>query len=131
MDIATILGLILGFGLILASIAMGGGGLGPFIDIPSGMIVFGGAFAASLINFPLKSVFGSFAVVLKCFLFKLPSPQETIGQFKKFAEVVRKDGLLALEDQAAEIKDDYMKRGLESLISGVPASCFAGTEARV
>ena len=127
MDIATIIGLILGFGLLLASIAMGGGGLGPFIDIPSMMIVFGGAIAASLINFPLKSNFGAFGVILKCFLFKLASPQETIAQFKTFAEVVRKDGLLALEDQAAEIKDDYMKRGLESLISGVPAEDVART----
>ncbi|MCA9136742.1 MAG: MotA/TolQ/ExbB proton channel family protein [Planctomycetales bacterium] len=127
MDIATILGLILGFGLILASIAMGGGGLGPFVDPPSIMIVFGGAAAASLINFPLKTNLGSFTVVLKCFLFKLPSPNETIAQFKKFAEVVRKDGLLALEDQASAIKDDFMKRGLESLISGVPAEDVART----
>ncbi len=119
MDIATIIGLLLGFGLILASIAMGGSGLGPFIDVPSGMIVFGGALAASLINFPLKKVLGTFAVVMKCFLFKLPDAVETIQQFKTFAEVVRKDGLLALEDQAAEVKDDFMKRGIESLISGV------------
>jgi chemotaxis protein MotA len=125
MDIATIIGLILGSGLILVSIALGGGGLGPFIDVPSMMIVFGGSIAASLINFPLKSVFGSFGVVLKCFLFKMPNPLETIQQFKAFAEVVRRDGLLALEDQAAEISDDYMRRGLESLISGVPAEDVA------
>ena len=118
MDIATILGLLLGFGLILTSIAMGGGGLGPFIDIPSGMIVFGGAAAASLINFSLKDNLGAFGVVLKCFLFKLPNPLDTIKQFKEFAEVARKDGLLALEDKAADIKDDFMKRGVESLISG-------------
>ncbi|MCC9602007.1 MotA/TolQ/ExbB proton channel family protein [Stieleria sp. JC731] len=125
MDIATIIGLIMGAGLILASIAMGGGGLGPFIDIPSGMIVFGGAIAASLINFPLKMNLGAFSVILKTFLFKLPSPQDTIAQFKKFAEVVRKDGLLALEDQASQVTDDYMKRGLESLISGVAAEDVA------
>ena len=119
MDIATIIGLVLGFGLILTSIAMGGSGIGPFIDVPSGMIVFGGAIAASLINFPLKSVLGTFGVILKCFLFKLPDPKSTIDQFKSFAEIVRKDGLLALEDKAEEIKDDFMKRGIESLISGV------------
>lgn len=127
MDIATIIGLILGFGLILVSIALGGGGLAPFFDVPSMMIVFGGAIAASLINFPLKSVLGAFSVVLKCFLFKLPNPLETVQQFKKFAEVVRKDGLLALEDQAGDIKDEYMRRGLESLISGVPAEDVART----
>ena len=118
MDIATVIGLILGFGLILVSIAMGGGGLGPFIDLPSIMIVFGGAFAAALINFPLKSVLGSFSVILKCFLFKLPDGMQTVQQFKAFAETVRRDGLLSLESKAAEIQDDFMRRGVESLVSG-------------
>ncbi|QDT11165.1 Chemotaxis protein PomA [Planctomycetes bacterium K23_9] len=122
MDIATIIGLILGFGLILVSIMMGSGGLMPFVDIPSGMIVFGGATAATFINFPLKSVFGTFGVVLKCFLFKLPAPAETIAQFKAFAEVVRKDGLLALEEKAADVSDDFMRRGLESLVGGSSAT---------
>lgn len=121
MDIATIIGLVLGFGLILVSIAMGTGGLLPFIDIPSVMIVFGGAIAASLINFPLKNVLGTFNVLMKCFLFKLPDATETIRQFKSFAEIVRKDGLLALEEKAAAIKDDFMRRGVESLIGGASA----------
>ena len=118
MDIATIIGLILGSGLILTSIAMGGGGLEPFIDIPSMMIVFGGAVAASLINFPLRNNLGAFGVVLKCFLYKLPNTMDTIAQFKEFAEVARKDGLLALENKIDDIKDDYMKRGIESLTGG-------------
>ncbi|MFN3191422.1 MAG: motility protein A [Aureliella sp.] len=118
MDIATIIGLILGFGLILASIAMGSGGLMPFIDIPSGMIVFGGAIAASFINFPLKSVLGSFGIIMKCFLFKLPDSKETIEQFKSYAEVARKDGLLALENQVENISDPFTRKGIESLISG-------------
>ena len=118
MDIATIIGLILGFGLILVSIAMGGGGLGPFIDVPSGMIVFGGAIAATLINFPLGSCLGSFAVILKCFLFKLPDTKGTIEQFKEFAQVARKDGLLALEGPAGDIQDDFTRRGIEALIGG-------------
>lgn len=97
---------------------MGGGGLAPFIDVPSMMIVFGGAFAASLINFPLKSVLGSFSVVLKCFLVKLPEASTIIREFKDLAQVARKDGLLALEQKTGDINDDFMKRGIESLIGG-------------
>lgn len=118
MDIATIVGLILGFGLILVSIAMGGGGLSPFIDVPSGMIVFGGATAASLINFPLKSCLGAFGVVMKCFLFKLPEPAAIIKEFKELAQIARKDGLLALEQKTEDITDGFMKRGVEALIGG-------------
>jgi chemotaxis protein MotA len=125
MDIATIIGLVLGFGLILTSIALGGGGLVPFIDAPSMMIVFGGTIAASLINFPLMSVLTSFKVILKCFLFKLPQPFDTIKEFRKFAEISRRDGLLALEEPVGEVKDDFMRGGLEALISGVPAADVA------
>ncbi|MEM7454271.1 MAG: motility protein A [Planctomycetota bacterium] len=120
MDIATILGLIVGFGLILASIAMGGGGLAPFIDVPSMMIVFGGAAAASFINFPLNQVLGSFAVILKCFLFKLPDQLKVIEDFKEYAAIARKDGLLALEGKISEVKDAFTRRAVEALISGTP-----------
>lgn len=127
MDIATIIGLILGFGLILASIAMGGGGLGPFIDTPSMMIVFGGSIAASLINFPLKTVLGSFGVILKCFMLKIPDPKSLIVEFKEMAQLARKDGLLALEQMAENIDDDFMKRGIESLIGGTPVEQLRDT----
>lgn len=118
MDITTIVGLILGFTLILVSIILGGDGLTPFIDVGSMMIVFGGAFAAILINFPLKNVLSSFSVTMKCFLFKLPDLQETMNQFKEMAAVAKKDGLLALESRLDDISDDFMKRGIESLIGG-------------
>jgi chemotaxis protein MotA len=119
MDIATIIGLLLGFGLIFTSIAMGGGeGLTAFVDVPSLMITVGGSFAALLINFPLKYCLSSMSVIKKCFLSKLPEPKAVISQFKNLAVVVRKDGMLALEKELDNIKDDFMKRGLEIVISG-------------
>ena len=120
MDIATVIGLVLGFGLIVTAIIMGGGGIGPFIDPASMMIVFGGALAASLINFPLRNVLGSFGVIMKCFLFKLPDPFFVITTLKELATIAKKDGLLALERKLEDIDDDFLKRGLESLIGGVP-----------
>lgn len=119
MDIATIVGLILGIGLVLGSIMMGGGGLGPFINIPSIMITIGGAIAAVLINFPLKSCLGVFSVVLKCFLYKLPTPADLIEQFKDLSAVVRRDGFMALEERLPEIDDQFMRRGLEMVVSGM------------
>lgn len=110
----------MGAGLILTSIAMGSGGLPPFIDVPSGMIVFGGAIAATFINFPMKTVLGSFGVIMKCFLFKLPEPSDVITEFKELAQIARKDGLLALEQKIGDISDDFMKRGIEQLIGGTP-----------
>ena len=119
MDIATVIGLLMGFGLILASIAMGGGeGLSAFIDVPSLMITVGGSFAALLINFPLNVCLTSLSVLKKCFLTKLPEPKAIIAQFKELAVIVRKDGMLALEKELENIDDEFMKRGLEIVISG-------------
>lgn len=119
MDIATIIGLMAGFGLIFASIAMGGGGgLSAFIDIPSMMITIGGSIAALFINFPMKVCFSSLSVIKKCFITKLPGQEELIAKFRNLAMVVRKDGLLALESELETIDDEFLKRGLEIVIGG-------------
>lgn len=117
MDIATIIGLLLGTGLVLGSIAIGGS-LVPFINIPSFMITIGGSFAALLINFPLKKVLGVFSIVRKCFMYPLPTTEEVIEQFMQFATLARRDGLLALENEMEEVNDDFLKRGLEMVVGG-------------
>ena len=75
---------------------------------------------ALLINFPFKNVIGVFGVVKNCFLVSLPSPQSVIDQFKQFATIVRKDGILALENNIEEVNDPFLKRGLEMVVSGLP-----------
>lgn len=118
MDLGTIIGLLVGIGLVLGSIMMGGGGLGPFINIPSAMITIGGSFAATMISFPLGAVLGVAGVVKNCFMQKLPKPPEVVASFKDLSTVARKDGLLALEGKIAEIEDDFLKRGLEMVVGG-------------
>ena len=120
MDIATVFGLILGISLVVASIFMGGGGLGPFINVPSLMITVGGSIAAILINFPLPKVLKVVGVIKNCFLSKLPAPSEEIKQFKEYANLVRKDGILALEQNLDTIKDQFKRRGIEMVIAGTP-----------
>ncbi|MCA9033775.1 MAG: MotA/TolQ/ExbB proton channel family protein [Planctomycetaceae bacterium] len=118
MDKATVIGLVLGVGLVLGSIAIGGGGLMPFVDVPSLMITVGGSIAAILINFPMGKVLSVFSVFKNCFLWSLPTPPEVIEQFKKFATTARRDGLLALENDMGEVDDTFLKRGLELVVGG-------------
>ncbi len=118
MDLATIIGLILGIGLIVGSIAMGSGGIGPFVNIPALMITVGGSFSALLINFQMKRVLSVFGVVKKCFTQKLPAATEIIEQFKEMSTMARKDGLLALESKVDEIQDEFLRRGLEIVVGG-------------
>lgn len=121
MDIATIVGLIMGIALVIGSIAIGGGGLGPFINVPSMMITIGGSIAAILINFPLANVISVFSVTRKCFTVALPSTTDVIERFRELATIARRDGLLALESQLESIKDPFLTRGLEMVIGGTSA----------
>ena len=65
MDIATIIGIVVSFGLMIWAILMGGP-LSLFIDTPSIAIVFGGTAGVALISFPLADVLGTIHYELLC-----------------------------------------------------------------
>jgi len=117
LDIATIVGLILGIGLVVGSILIGGS-LMPFVNVPSLMITVGGSISAILINFPLNKCLSLFGVLKNVFMYPLPTATECINQFKDFATVVRKDGILALEQSLESVDDKFLKRGTEMVIAG-------------
>lgn len=118
MDIATIIGVVLGLGLIVGSIVMKGP-LSAFIDIPSALIVIGGAVAAVLIAFPLGEVLKLFNVLLKTVMTKAPDPVEHVRGIVKLAEVARRDGILSLENQLQEGEyDPFLVQGLKMAIDG-------------
>ncbi|MEC7361029.1 MAG: flagellar motor protein PomA, partial [Pseudomonadota bacterium] len=64
MDIASLIGLLGAIGMILGAM-ISGGGIGPFIDVPSILIVFGGTFFAVMYTAPLPVFLGSFGVMAK------------------------------------------------------------------
>lgn len=117
MDLSTIIGLVLGVGLVVGSIMLGGS-LQPFFNVPSLMITIGGSFAALLMNFTARQVFGALFVIKKCFIVKLADPQDVIDQFGDLAAIARRDGLIALEPELEKIDDPFMIRGLEIVMGG-------------
>ena len=120
MDIATIVGLIAALGLIVASILVGGGSFASFFDIPSMLVVVGGAIAAALIAFPLKSFLGVFKVGLKCVLNKSEDVEQIIKEIVGLAEIARKDGILALEGKIEEIEHPFIKMAIQMAVDGSP-----------
>jgi chemotaxis protein MotA len=125
MDIATIVGIIAGMGLIGLSLQMSGGFAG-FIDVPSMMIVVGGTLAATLINFPLKQILSVMKVIQKLIKANEEDPLEIIKQFIQLAVVVRKEGHLALESEAQNVPHPFMKKGLLLVADGVDAEALHG-----
>ena len=119
MDIATIVGLILAFVLLVGSIAMGAG-IESFIDVPSIIIVIGGTFSAGLVSFPLRHFISLGKVVKKSFLFQGRSPVEEIDRMAEYATLARKEGLLALEERLEEVDDAFLVKGLRLVVDGFP-----------
>ncbi len=119
MDIATLIGLLAGFGLILGSILMKSN-LGAFIDIPSVMIVVGGTVASTLIMYPLPTVINSIKVVMKAFFSSIPNYKQTIEEIVRLAETARKEGLVSLEK--ASVDNDFLKKGCMLAADGTDPS---------
>jgi chemotaxis protein MotA len=114
MDLASLIGVIAGVGLVLASILMNSG-LDLFINIPSAMIVIGGTLAATLIAFPINEVMGLF---LRVFMVKKSDQYALIESMVGICNVARKGGVLAIESKLKEIDNDFLKKGLELTVDG-------------
>lgn len=117
MDLATILGIISGLFLVWSPIVTGGN-LETFIHIPSIMIVFGGATAATLVNFTLREVLGVIGVVRKAFAWQKTDDKEAVIKFIKLSQVARKEGILAIDRELHSIRDNFMRIGLELAVDG-------------
>jgi chemotaxis protein MotA len=117
MDLATIIGVVVAFGLVLTAIFLGGG-LGVFVDVPSLLIVVGGTIGAGLINFPLKTMLGAFKVAKHVMMFKSEDPTERIKQMVEFANKARREGALALEAELGNVQDKFMKDGVQLIVDG-------------
>ncbi len=117
MDIATIIGLVTAIGLVITAIQLGGS-LASFFDPVSILIVVGGTIGATLINYPLKEVLNTMSIGMKTFISKLPEPLGTIENLVELSQVVRKDGLLAMENSIGSIDDEFLKKALQMAIDG-------------
>jgi len=121
MDITTVVGMVMAFGLMLWSLMAGNGGLGLFVDVPSLVMVCGGTVAVTLVSFRGSDLKGLFKVMLRAVLFKMPSPGEEIERIISYANLARKEGLLALEAKLQEVEDGFFAKGIQLVIDGFSA----------
>lgn len=117
MDISTIIGIVSGVGCIIFAILLGSG-LSTFVDIPSMLIVIGGSFAATLINFPLPDVMKMVGAAMKILVSPSFDPTVPVPNMVEYAEKTRREGLLSLEDSVEAIEDTFLQSGLRLIIDG-------------
>ena len=117
MDIATIVGVVFGFIVIVGAIAVGGGA-GMFVDIPSMAITLGGMTCATLIHFSLPQFLGIFSIIKKTIFTKVPSQSELIQNMVNYAAINRRDGALALEQEIHKVSNIFFVKGLQMVVDG-------------
>ena len=121
MDFATIIGLVVGLGLMIFGIVTGDDGFAAlmnFLHGQSALITFGGAFGATLVSNSL----GDFVNGIKGLKMALRQTKhdqtEVIKKIIELSNVARKEGLLALEDAASDLDDAFMKKGIFLIVDG-------------
>ena len=121
MDIATIVGLLGAFGLIVSAID----DIGAFIDTPSMLIVVGGSIMVVMLRSSLGEFLGAVSVLGKTFKNKLDDQGKLIEQIVELATIARKDGMIALEGQ--EIANPFLAKAISMLVDGTDASVIKGS----
>jgi chemotaxis protein MotA len=120
-DITTLIGIAVAFGLVIISILIGGDG-GWFINYPSIMIVLGGTMGATLLSYPLSEVMSVFKVAKNVFLHRSQSPTDLIPLISGFAKKARQEGILSFESQLKDIEDPFLVKGIQMAIDGMESS---------
>ncbi len=129
MDLMSLIGWVLGFGLMFVGMILEKNELGQyaiklvninsFVDLTSIVIVIGGVIAALMISFPMK-VFGQLPKHFKIILFPTKyDPHKCIEELVNFAQEARVNGLLALEDKLNNTKDEFMRSSLMLVVDSV------------
>ncbi|MDP8221963.1 MAG: motility protein A [Candidatus Lernaella stagnicola] len=118
MDIATVIGIVVAFGLVLASLLMGAG-LAAYVDVRSVLIVIGGTFGVIFINWPLRVIFNIGGVIKNAFFAKPADLNALTARLVTYATKARKEGILALESATDGEEVEFLRKGIQMAVDGL------------
>jgi len=119
MEIATPLGIGIAFVAVLGSFVLEGGNPMAMLAPPSLILVFVGTLGICMASNRMADLGGIFKAFLRAMLpGKKVDTAATVSELMGYAEIARRDGLLALEEKAKGVTDPFLKRGLELVIDG-------------
>lgn len=118
MDLSSIIGIILGFGMLLAAYVLEHGMLSALLQPTAAMIVFGGTLGAVMTSFSMDDVKQAPKLFKIMFTEKKYEVNDLIGILCGFAEKARREGLLSLERETANIDDEFLRQGIQLVVDG-------------
>ena len=124
-DFATLIGLAGALWAVGTALASGEGGVQVFINTPSLMIVIAGSISVVLMKFGLVQFLGAVRVAFQAFFFRSQSPTKLIEHVMELANLVRREGMLALEE--VDIRNPFLKKGVEYLVDNIDPGIIKAT----
>ncbi|MCI8490621.1 MAG: motility protein A [Lachnospiraceae bacterium] len=126
MDIASLLGILLGMAMVIFGILSNKADLLGYVDVPSIIITIGGSVTGVLGSHKVSDFvkgFQSIALVMKE---EARDPGSVISNIINLANVARKEGLLALEEASNDIDDPFLKKGIMLVVDGTDPELVRG-----
>ncbi|MFC5502351.1 motility protein A [Lysinimonas soli] len=121
MDPATIIGLVLAFGSIGSMVVLEGSSVSSLL-LPAPMIlVFGATIAVGIASGTIPDMLRAAKALPRALRGRLAQPVTLIDQVVSIADRARKEGLLALEAEAQNVKDPFLKAALQNIADGMDA----------
>jgi chemotaxis protein MotA len=121
MDLATILGLFLAWGALLACLVLEGGNLKDLWNMPAFVLVVCGTIGATIIGSSMKTLQSLPSIMRNAWVSNKLDPTNVIDLMVNCARVARRDGVLALEQETAKIDNMFLRKGMELVIDGTPS----------
>lgn len=123
MDIATIIGILGGFGMLFGAILLEGSSPMSFVSLLAAVVVVGGGTMAVLARYPVASfVHGAVGGIRSALLYRATSPMKLIDQLSEIADTMRRHGPIALEQ--IPVEDPFLKRGVRMIADGFSAEAL-------
>lgn len=125
MDPATIIGILGAFAALVAMMTMEGASFTAVL-LPAPMaLVFGATIAVGIASATIPDAILAVKALPRAFKGIRYKPQETIDQVVALAEIARRQGLLALEQEAEKVDDEFLKSALQGVADGMDAEDLA------
>ena len=130
MDIASLLSIIGGIAMVIFGVLSSNSfditAMQMYIDPASVVITFGGSICSTLGCFKLADGINGFKSISLPFKDKTYDPSQTIRTIIDMSNVGRKEGLLALEEAANGIEDEFLKKGIMLVVDGTDPELVRG-----
>lgn len=121
MDLATLIGLIGAFLMIIMAILTSGGFVLTYLHLPSFFMTVVGSYFSLFVNNTMSDTLGVFSIMGLAFKVPKFGEQAIITKLMAFSDRARREGLLALEEELEDLDDEFMKKGLRLVVDGTDA----------